>query len=70
MATHYSILFWEIPWTGYSPQGRKRVGHDFATKQQLHERSEVIFPILLSAKSPSMGYRPRAKKKDTFRLTI
>ena len=27
MATHYSILAWEIPWTeelgGYSPQGRK-----------------------------------------------
>ena len=32
MATHSSILTWEIPWTaepeGHSPQGRKRVGHD------------------------------------------
>ena len=30
-ATHCSILAWEIPWTeslaGYSPWGRKRVGH-------------------------------------------
>ena len=31
MATHCSILAWRIPWTeelaGYSPWGRKRVGH-------------------------------------------
>ena len=38
MATHSSILAWEIPWTeslvGYSSWGRKRVGHDLVTKQQ------------------------------------
>ena len=39
MATHSSIFAWEIPWTerrlmGYSPWGRKRVGHDLETKQQ------------------------------------
>ena len=35
-ATCFSILAWEIPWTevGYRPRGRKRVGHDLATKQQ------------------------------------
>ena len=38
-ATHPSIFAWEIPWTerilvGYSPWGRKRVGHDLGTKQQ------------------------------------
>ena len=36
MATHSSILAWEIPWrslAGYSPWGR-RVVHDLATKQQ------------------------------------
>ena len=37
MATHSSILAWEIPWTeepvGYSPCGHKRVGRDLATKQ-------------------------------------
>ena len=39
MATHSSILAWRIPWTerrltGYSPWGRKRVGHDLATEQK------------------------------------
>ena len=39
MATHASILAWEIPWTEepgglYSPWGCKRVGHDLATKQK------------------------------------
>ena len=32
MATHSSILAWEIPWSeepgGYSPWGQKRVRHD------------------------------------------
>ena len=38
MATHSSILNWEIQGqrsvVGYSPWGRKRAGHDLATKQQ------------------------------------
>ena len=38
MATHSSILAWEIPWTGacsgYSPWIHKRIKHDLATKQQ------------------------------------
>ena len=39
MATHSSILAWEIPWTEepgglYCPWGHKRVEHDFMTKQQ------------------------------------
>ena len=36
MATHSSILAWEIPWTedlaGYSSRGHKRVQHDLVTK--------------------------------------
>jgi len=36
MATHSSILAWEIPWTeepgGLSSWGSKRVGHNLATK--------------------------------------
>ena len=36
MATHFSILAWEIPWTeglvGYSPRGLKRVRHNLATE--------------------------------------
>ena len=38
MATHSSILAWEIPWTydlvGYSPWEHNRVQHDLTTKQQ------------------------------------
>ena len=38
MATHSSILAWEIPWTeepgGLSSWGSKRVGHNLVTKQQ------------------------------------
>ena len=37
MATHSSIVAWEIPWTewlaGYSPWGHRRVRYDLATKQ-------------------------------------
>ena len=37
MATHSSILVWEIPWTEEPDrlQGCKRVGQDSATKEQL-----------------------------------
>ena len=37
MATHSSILAWEIPQrslVGYRPWDQKRVGHNLATKQQ------------------------------------
>ena len=38
MATHSSILAWEIPWTekpgGLQSMGSRRTGHDLATKQQ------------------------------------
>ena len=39
MAIHSSILAWEIPWTEepgglHSPWGRKRIGHNYASKQQ------------------------------------
>ena len=38
MATHSSILAWEIPWTeepvGLQSRGLQRVRHDLATKQQ------------------------------------
>ena len=36
LATHCSVLAWEIPWTeepgGLQSMGRKRVRHDFMTK--------------------------------------
>ena len=38
MATHPSILAWEIPWTkepgGLQPVVSQRVGHDLASEQQ------------------------------------
>ena len=38
MATHSSILAWEIPWTekpdGPQSTGSQRVGHEFETQQQ------------------------------------
>ena len=38
MATHSSILVWEIPWTEepsrLQSMGSERVGHDLGTKQQ------------------------------------
>ena len=38
MATHSSILAWEIPWTeepgGLQSMGSQRVGHDLAIKPQ------------------------------------
>ena len=38
MATHSSILAWEIPWTkepgGLQPVVSQRVGHDLASEQQ------------------------------------
>ena len=38
MATHSSVLAWEIPWAeepgGLQSTGLQRVGHDLATKQQ------------------------------------
>ena len=38
MATHSSILAWEIPWTGslvdYSPWGHKESDNELGTKQQ------------------------------------
>ena len=43
MATHSSILAWEIPWTeepgGLQFLGMQRVRHDLATKQQTHSVS-------------------------------
>ena len=39
MATHSSMLLWRIPWTeepgGLQSMGSQRVGHDWATEQQL-----------------------------------
>ena len=49
MATHSSILAWEMPWTeeagGLQSMESHRVGHNLATKQQhyIHETTMTIF---------------------------
>ena len=57
MATHSSILAWEIPWTEelgglYSSWSLKRVEQDIATKQQQHYIIlHFIFPCALATMS-------------------
>ena len=52
MATHSSILAWEIPWTeepgGLQPMVLQRIRHDLATKQQ---QSYYYFLFLLDLKN-------------------
>ena len=58
MATHSSILAWEIPRTeqpgGYSPWGHKRAGQELATKQQKAHLSGCS--IILGAESEWVSY--------------
>ena len=49
MATHSSILAWEIPWTeepgGLQFLGMHRVRHDLATKQQMNNAGKKTVQI-------------------------
>ena len=53
MATHSSILAWEIPWTeepgGLQSMGSESVGHDLGTKQQqqVEYTVRIVFKYLL-----------------------
>ena len=44
MATHSSILSWEIQWTvepgGLQSMGSHRVGHDCVTKKQVYQKND------------------------------
>ena len=52
MATHSSILAWEIPWTEepgrLQSMGLQRVGHDLVTKQEQlqYRKMAIIFSEL------------------------
>ena len=50
MATHSSVLAWEIPWTEETGRlqsmGSQRVGHDLATKQQQQQIYNIKWTIL------------------------
>ena len=47
MATHSSILAWEIPWTeesgGLQSMGSQRIGHKLATEQQEPNLAGALF---------------------------
>ena len=45
MATHSSILAWEIPWTEEpgSSWGHKRIRHNLVTKQEHMSQVAVVF---------------------------
>ena len=49
MATHSSILVWEIPWTeepgGLQSMGLQRVRHDWEPKQQLQYSESVLLQL-------------------------
>ena len=45
MATHSSILAWEVPWR-HSPQGGKR-----DTTEQLSNNNESVCPLIINGKS-------------------
>ena len=76
MATHSSILAWEIPWTGEPGRlqsiGSQSVGHDWVTNTHTHIRwifigrteAEAEAPILCppDAKSRLIGKDPDAGK--------
>ena len=66
MATHSSVLAWEIPWTeepgGLQSVDHKRVGHDCAAKQQQQQSSSTthgffsaLFPSLFFPVLPSIS---------------
>ena len=47
MATHSSVLAWEILWTeepdGLQSMGLQRAGHNLVTKQQQHSNRQTIY---------------------------
>ena len=49
MATHSSILAWEIPWTeepgGLQSMGSQRVGHDLVTEQEHDHRPQLTYSM-------------------------
>ena len=57
MATHSSILAWEIPWTEEpgSSWGHKRIRHNLVTKQEHMSQVAVVFT---TANAGDMGSAP------------
>ena len=61
MATHSSVLAWEIPWTeepgGLQFMGSQTVGHDLATKTTNSIHNTFVTPCTIARQAPpSMGF--------------
>ena len=67
MATHSSILAWEIPWTeepgSLQSVGSQRVEHDLATKQQKN-LMENEWKNRSKKKRDMYGFKAKRKKKN------
>ena len=70
MDTHCSILAWEIPWTEESSRlwsvGSQRIGHNWATKQQLQcqlQGGPSSHPFLWHCQGSFSPHSPMKKKK-------
>ena len=57
IATHSSILAWEIPWIeepgGLQAMGWQRVAHNSVTKQQQHPKSRILLLLCSHSFSPT-----------------
>ena len=66
MAIHSRILAWEIPWTeepgGLQSIGLQRVGHDLATKSQLH--------TYLHLQPEAVGHQPSIHSSTHFHYQL
>ena len=70
MATHSSILAWEIPWTwesgGVKSMVSQRVGHDLATEHIYHLAHDLMCKRKLAFKSKSCHHFFFLKMEDSL----
>ena len=75
MATHSSILAWEIPWTeesgSYSPWWSQKVSQDLVIKQQQKKVLAPVKTLYVSGRQRVMSVvrRTLKKKKSDQKLT-
>ena len=75
MATHSSILAWEIPWTeepgGLQFMGSQRAGHDWATEHShTHPQKLLMFPSGKAPPSPKNNHYPDFKQHRILTLGL
>ena len=73
MATHSSILAWEIPWTegpgGLQSKGLQRVGHNW-THTHTHTHTHTQSSRVLYLKIMNMEYFPLENNVDFLQLPV